>query len=415
MAAFVSFLRVSSLVLLAMTGQVEPEPGSAHAPSTVIEAETIDKRLHVFDRPDEASYIICTLRQGDRVRVSVDRSPGTGWLAIEPPPTAICWIEEAALELDDEVELDIPGQVAGPEGESTKTPLRAWVSADRAVLRSGHPQAILPGPPRGTLGRGTLIQLVDRPPLAPGRKRGSASNRWRAIVPPPGQVYFVPARGVRWITPHTPPSQVAEIRAGYEESAASTPAGPPKTSSDLPEEFRSEIERLDAIQQAIISSQPIEQWRFETVRDGYQALLKRSSGQPTVEAAIRARLARVTRDEQASQAARKFRSILAESHRRDREIAQHKQTLARAERARARAFDAVGFIQPSARKVNGHKIFALIGGKGSTIAYLDIPPGLDPQPLLARRVGVRGQARFSEDLGTRLISVRDMESIEPKR
>ena len=65
--------------------------------------------------------------------------------------------------------------------------------------------------------------------------------------------------------------------------------------------------------------------------------------------------------------------------------------LAQLERARARAYDAVGFVQPSARRVDGHKVFALIGGDGSTIAYLDIPPGLDPKPLLARRVGIRGQ------------------------
>ena len=58
----------------------------------------------------------------------------------------------------------------------------------------------------------------------------------------------------------------------------------------------------------------------------------------------------------------------------------------------------MGFIQPSVRKVDGHKVFALIGAQGSAIAYLDIPAGLDPEPDLARRVGVRGQAHFSEDL-----------------
>ena len=65
--------------------------------------------------------------------------------------------------------------------------------------------------------------------------------------------------------------------------------------------------------------------------------------------------------------------------------------------------------------MDGHKVFTLIGPNGTAIAYLDIPPGLDPEPLLARRVGVRGQTHWSEDLGTRLITVRDMESIEPKR
>jgi len=77
--------------------------------------------------------------------------------------------------------------------------------------------------------------------------------------------------------------------------------------------------------------------------------------------------------------------------------------------------DPEGYIQPSSRRSDGHKLFALIGGEGKTIAYLDIPPGLDPDPYLAQRVGVRGQSRFDEDLGTRLISVRDLEALESRR
>ena len=130
---------------------------------------------------------------------------------------------------------------------------------------------------------------------------------------------------------------------------------------------------------------------------------------------MRTRLARVTQHDQAARAARTIETILAKSHRRDSEVAAVRRDLARLEQTRARAYDAVGFIQPSARKVDGHKVFALIGAKGSTIAYLDIPAGLDPEPFLARRVGVRGQAHFSEDLGTRLITVRDMENIEARK
>jgi hypothetical protein len=183
----------------------------------------------------------------------------------------------------------------------------------------------------------------------------------------------------------------------------------------LPPEFASELERLDAMHKTIVASQPIEHWRFEPVRLGYQALLKHTGDRADLDEEIRTRLAGLTQHEQAAQAARAIEAILAKSHRRDQEIAQVRQRMAQLERTRARAFDAVGFVQPSARKVDGHKVFTLIGKDGSTIAYLDIPPGLDPRPLLARRVGIRGQAHYSEDLGTRLITVRDMESIEAKR
>jgi hypothetical protein len=36
-------------------------------------------------------------------------------------------------------------------------------------------------------------------------------------------------------------------------------------------------------------------------------------------------------------------------------------------------------------------------------------------PLFSRRIGVRGEAHYDEDLGTRLITVRDLESTESKQ
>jgi len=126
-------------------------------------------------------------------------------------------------------------------------------------------------------------------------------------------------------------------------------------------------------------------------------------------------LTQVTRHEQAAEAARTMQTILAESHRRDREVAQVKQRIAAAGRSRPHAFSAVGFMQPSAQGIDGRKLYVLIAKNGSTVAYLDIPPGLDPDPLIAHRVGVRGVPHFNEDLGTRLITVHDMEEIEARR
>jgi hypothetical protein len=80
-----------------------------------------------------------------------------------------------------------------------------------------------------------------------------------------------------------------------------------------------------------------------------------------------------------------------------------------------RLFDAVGFVQPSSRMIDGRKVYALIGREGSAVAYLDIPPGLDPEPLMAHRVGVRGRTRFNADLRTRVIAVSDLENLEPRR
>jgi hypothetical protein len=65
--------------------------------------------------------------------------------------------------------------------------------------------------------------------------------------------------------------------------------------------------------------------------------------------------------------------------------------------------------------VEGRKLHALIGANGSTLAYLDIPPGLDLGLLRSRQVGVRGTIHYNPDLGARLITVRDLEAIESRR
>jgi hypothetical protein len=373
-----------------------------------VDAEVQAEHLDVFDRPDDRGFITGRVHQGDHLFIRPDQTAGGEWLAIVPLPTAIFWIEQSSLDFED-LQTDAVEQ---------NHSVLAWVSRPDASIRSGHPRAKLPGPPVGTLPTGTMVQLIDRPPLR--SDKGPNSSLWLAIVPPADLLSYVRASGVRWLKPESPQAGAAETRASYEES---TPPGqtatpqfsPPAGSSSWPPGTAAELQRIDGVFQTIISSQPIEQWRFETVRAGYLGLLKRSGDQRDLEDALRTRLSRLTQHEQVAKAARTIESILVQSHRRDTQVAAVRKELSRLERTRARSYDAVGFIQPSARKVDGHKVFALIGGQGSTIAYLDIPAGLDPQPLLARRIGVRGQAHFSEELGTRLITVRDLENLEARK
>jgi hypothetical protein len=356
----------------------------------------------VLDRPDASGFIVGLLHKGDRVRVRMNRAAGLSWLAVAPPPTAIVWIEQSRLDLD---EVD-PGEVA---------PCTAWVRSPLAVIRSGNPGANLPGPPRGKLLPGTRVQLVDHPASLLGGD--GHRSRWLAIVPPPELAFYVPTESVRCLLRTSAKTPVGEIRASYEEpvqnsenrvhGSARAPA--------WPADVLAEVDRVDGLCRVILRSQAVEQWHFETIRAGYQSILKRAADRPDIEEALRTRLARVTQHEQAARAARSIETILAKSHRRDQALTLLRRERAQREQARTRSYDAVGFIQPSARRMDGHKLFALIGGEGATIAYLDVPPGLDPEPYLARRVGVRGQARFNEDLGSRLISVRDLEGIESRQ
>ena len=184
---------------------------------------------------------------------------------------------------------------------------------------------------------------------------------------------------------------------------------------NVPPALAAEIKAVDETHRAIRINQSIAQWRFEPVRSSYQAILKRSGNDPAIDEAIRLRLARVTQDEQAAEAARTIEKILEESHRRDQDVAAAKRRVAAAGRSHARAYSARGFVQASAEMIDGRKLYVLIANDGSTIAYLDVPPGLDIDPLLAQRVGVRGAPHYNEDLGARLITVRDVEKLDPRR
>jgi len=419
-------------VALALAGLIDPagavEAESASGPPWVA-AEVVIDRLAVLDRPDDWGYVVALLERGDRVRVHPQRSPGPGWFAIAPPATAICWIERDRLDRDpldglEDRKGNVVGLLGGDEGTEGEGgagwgSFRAWLGPAPAEIRWGHPRARMPGPPAGRLPGGTMVLLVDRPPLRLQTEGGWTT--WLAIVPPEGQVAYVPSEGLRflpWDSPESP-EPVGERRVAFERITPPAPDAP-RGDSDAsdgtwPREVVEELARIDAMVTAVVSGRPIARWRFDTIRAAYQALLRRTQECPGLEEALRDRLLRVTRFEQAARSARTFEELLEQSRQRDRQVAQIQDRLARSDRARARAFEAIGFLQPSARRVEGRKVFALIGREGSAVAYLDIPPGLDPKPFLARSVGVRGRARFHEELGTRLIAVSDLEDLERSR
>jgi hypothetical protein len=248
------------------------------------------------------------------------------------------------------------------------------------------------------------VLLVDRPALTFGGGRG---RRWLAIAPPSDRSFFVPADGIGWERPTptvatataTAPSRAEVVGAGYQEASGSGSTDP-------------DLRRIDGMLRAIVTGQPIESWRLDGVRAEYEALLR---SRPELGEALRARLAQVGKYEQAAKSAQKFITVVSKSRRRDEEVAKVERQIAAAAQESRRSYDAVGFVQPSSRRLEGRKLYALIGRQGTAVAYLDIPPGLDPDPMLTHRVGVRGQSRYNGDLRARVIAVQDLEDLEPAR
>src|SRR5262245_48566146 len=138
MIVWVATLGLVTAIGLAEVGQVEPRGEVSR--STPVIAD----HLAVFDRPDERSFGTGRLARGDRVRVR--GWIAGGWAAIDPPATTIGWIERASLELGDEVE-EHGAHRLDPGEPGSGPPARAWVVVPRAMVRSGHLGARLPGPP----------------------------------------------------------------------------------------------------------------------------------------------------------------------------------------------------------------------------------------------------------------------------
>ncbi len=222
----------------------------------------------------------------------------------------------------------------------------------------------------------------------------------------------MPITSLRWITLWVclgaPPSTTADPQGAVERTVA-----PGELPASLPPDLAAEIAPIDASYRAMLR-QPLERWRLGPIRVSYEALLGRMTD-PAAQAAIRARLERVGRHADAAEAARAFQALLERSRRRDREVAAIRSRLVNDDRRLARPYDAEGLMQPSARKINGQKVFALIGPEGTTQAYLEVPAGLDASPLLSRRVGVRGEIQYSDALRARLITVRDLDPLESDR
>lgn len=339
-------------------------------------ADVIAPELDVFDEPDERSVASGQLQQGDRVMV---RAVGTnGWLTIEAPPGSFLWIDQAAID--------------PPAGLGL-----ARVDVAETQVRSGLAEARMPGPPRKSLSRGQVVRLIDRPPLTVGKRT------WRAIAPLAGELRHIRAEGVEWAPSSTP----APAEPGQETQATFSAEG---SLPDPPPEIAAQMAQIEQSHRAILRDS-IEHWRLDSIRLRYENLLKLATD-PASNRAIQARLDMVAQHEAAAESARRIEAVLEKSRNRDRKLALYLRRLAMAEEPQKRPYDAKGMIQPSSRKVDGQKVFALIGPEGTAVAYLNIPAGLDPSRLTARNVGVRGSVRYNESLRAQLITVHDLEPLD---
>lgn len=345
-------------------------------------AAVIAESLDVFDRPAATAFSTGRLREGDVV-VVLGEEPG-GWLAIAPPEGQFEWIDAAALgEVSDGVAL---------------------VRAERAVLRAGRAGARMPGPPGLAVNAGTALRLADREPLV--LRQGAARRTWRAVVPPEEVVRYVRASGVGHHSPEKAPPGEVPKRVGARLDSSLPVIGP---AIRLPDAGgREALDRIEDDHRRVLEG-PIDDWQLAPVRQRYEALRDRATGEEA-RAALEDRLRRVERQQSAAEAARRFRRELDRARRMDVPRAAGEAGAAAAAEEDL-PYDATGLLQPSSKLVEGQRVFALIGPAGHTVAYLRPVPGVAAGSLVGRRVGVRGEVRYDEALRAEVIRVRVLEPL----
>ncbi len=340
------------LLLAVWTSSLVPLGEKAGAGATVL----VD-RAEIFDQPSDRAYVSGELKSGDRVIVR--NQPAVGWLAIEPPANSVIWLESSAIEDSD---LN-----------------RIVVSREDALIRSGHWEARFPGPPLGRLERGTVVVPLNKSPVK------FAGQAWRAIAPPPGQLRFVREESLR--------------REAIRDAVV-------QTALSVPSEIADELRRLDASVKGVLRG-PVEDWQFAALVGPYSELRDRATTSEA-KATVQARLDRIEAFERLAKSTSGFRLSYSKSRSLDRETDQFRGGISDDEE---QPFDAEGLVQASSKLVDGQRVYALIGKDGMTVAYLDIPAGLDATRWEGKRVGVRGPSRYDESLRAPLITVRDIEKL----
>jgi hypothetical protein len=370
---------LARLILLLSVGSL----GADSSPTTGVVSVN---QLDVHNEPRDTGYVTGRLTKG--TEVIVRRIRPDGWLAIDPPPESFRWIDQDALVLQD---AD-----------------RAEVGVDEATVRAGRPLARMPGPPRLRLKRGALVRLLDRPSLT--LQHGDRVQVWRAIEPPEGDLCYVAAYGValtsmpKSVRPVTPTQ--AQVRS-FDTGVVSL--GPEARADSLEPGFAADLKRVESMHRSALR-QPLESWSLAGVREAYEELLKKHPVAKSREI-VQARLARLEKQVAVAKSARAFQDRLTKTRALDKDVSD---VMRRRDAQRASglvAYDAEGMLQASSKEVDGVKVFTLVGSDGETSAYVSLPPGLAAKPYLSRYVGVRGDVRYEESLGAKVVHVTEMEAL----
>lgn len=364
---------------------------------SIAPARVTADRADVLDRPQAAGLPTLRLRRGDRVEVVLD--PGASipadWRAILPPPGSFSWVASDAVSADSEGRLKV---------------LRSGT-----LTRAAGPSARWPGAAWRIDATGVSLRKFDHEPLVV-RSKGVAKE-WIAIEPPEGELRFIPESAIEILGANEgegarKPARVAISRTSVSRSNSTDEQSHElvAVSAPVPTDFSRALAQIDS-KLKWERHRPMEEWRLEPIVQSYREAAARAPDRRSMDL-VASRIEETERLIGLSRSAKSFRALLDKSRTRDERMLALERKRAHEERSRGVDYDATGLLQPTSQIVHGQKAYALIARDGGVACYLLIPPGVDPNPLTAHRVGVRGAVHYDEDLRAKLIDLNEIELAE---
>gem|GEM_PF-5832118 len=329
------------------------------------------------------------------------------WRAIEPPSIEPRFVRRDTLRLvTDKKEPEVDGFVAskGPGILASVDEPPAESPEDRSVAEIPRQAR-----PRQSTG------MPEEPPDSREPSR-PAEDLARENAPKKLEILDIPeSLTAPASTPERmPPPSGIDLDSGIEKfadigtEASARPTGP-VSALELPADPDSALDTLES-RFRVLMSEPLISWDFRPVLLACETLSTRE-----LTATQAGRLNRlktiVERQEEIGRSSREFWNSMRRSRSHD---PGGRNEAASVTTRKTPRFDISGLLLPSRRDVDGHLLYNLIGETGLTIAYLKMPPAAPVEKWLGKKVGIRGRVRYHEDLRGRLVTVQDVELLEPE-
>ncbi len=401
------------LAILLLLGSL-PTAAVAGPPSFPYKGYINADGVYVRSGPGNNYYPTDKLESGAVVEI-YRHDPG-GWYAIKPPEGSFTWVASRYLQF-------------GKDHLAT-------VNGDRVAARVGSRFSDIRDVIQVPLDRGELVEVLETKTIS-----GDKDSAWCKIAPPSGEFRWVfgkyvdresPQAGIRKASsegnPLLPPSSPPQPLHHSADAMPPAPAGPdaaphhpphadkeptaymprlaradadshepPPMRALSPEEFQTELDRLNLDLSTMLVEEPTVwtcdalAWRAEDLMARAETAIERG----------RARLL-VNRIQQAQEIKSRFDAILtaqADIQRQDHLLADLSRLRSSTAPAEARPaanpkFDGTGRLTRVVPSKLGAPQYALVDDKGKVRCYVTPAPGMNLQYYVGRRVGINGVRGF---------------------